>query len=400
MLGRAPLSKRGQDINMALELILQNNGFYPYRNCSAPIVGGPYGAYCTLGSQYRESMALLDSFVYDAAADVYRYLTWHNQVDYPSWSIWGGTIDPETGVLLTHAMVEQTAVAHAWTSTAWNGGLNKLYATYIVTAGVGEGVVEITRADLIPTDTQIANPIVNVTQIPNLVHSQFAILVCPERQLITLVDGLGTIDVYDYSNYPGVSTKLSSQPFSDLFGWSAGYEDDQRIWMLFSESIFGASNNANQTLLKYNFLTNRMELLTELQPGNGADRMALIAFDTKRKKLGAFRIKDDAPVTGAPVNAFEIYAPRPAMTRITVPVNLNRLAPNVRTQFRAHLVGTKAEGGTSRVVEVDNVNSLGALPRKQVYTEESGAVQFEYRSSTDAMTDTITTEFNETKVII
>jgi hypothetical protein len=35
-----------------------------------------------------------------------------------------------------------------------------------------------------------------------------------------------------------------------------------------------------------------------------------------------------------------------------------------------------------------------------VYTEENGSIQFEYRSSTDGMTDTLTVAFNETKVIL
>jgi len=168
---------------------------------------------------------------------------------------------------------------------------------------------------------------------------------------------------------------------------------------LYSGTISGAANNVNQSLLKYNFEHNEIELLTELQVATQPDRLAQICFDSKRKKLAAVRIKADS-ASGGPNNTFEIYAPRPAMTRITVPVNITRLVPGVRTQFRAHLLGAKGEGGASRVLELDNVSTLGLLPRKQVYTQESGAVQFDYQSSTDIMTDTVTAEFDETKVIL
>jgi hypothetical protein len=251
----------------------------------------------------------------------------------------------------------------------------------------------------VPTATQLANPIVTSVQIPDLAASSYVNLVCPERKKLISANGLGALATYDYSAYPGAATTLTHQPFTELYCWSGGYEDDQRAWFLYSGSVFGAANNVNQSLFKYNFETNRPELLTELQPAAVPDTMAQVCFDTTRKKLAAVRIKADS-ADGAPNNAFELYSPRPAMTRITVPVSINRRAPDVKSYFRAHLLGTKAEGGSSRVLELTNSNALGSLPRKQVYTEESGAVQFEYRSSTDIMTDTITAQFDEIKVIL
>jgi len=380
---------------MALELLLRNTNFYPYRDCSAAIVGGPYGGFCSGASQYRESIFLLESFVYDASADRYYIHAFHNQVDYPSWSIWRSVIHPETGAVESQTLLAGFATKQAYTSTLWNGGLNKIYALWLATPRV----VEITLADGWPTDTQLANPILSATQIPDLNSAQFGILVCPERKLVTRLSSQQGLVVHDYSNYPAASVELCRHPFPELYAWSAGYEDDQRMWGLFSGTVFGAANSVNQSLLKYNFAFNRIELLTELQPSVIPDRLSLICFDTKRKKLAAVRIKADE-ANGAPNNAFELYSPRPAMTRITVPVNITRLAPDVRTQFRAHLLGTKAEGGASRIVELDNTSGLGTLPRKQVYTEESGATQFEYRSSTDIMTDTVTAEFDETKVVL
>lgn len=395
MSGKVPRLKDGQDTNMALSLILRNQDFYTYRDCTAAIVGGPYGAYCTGLSQYRESIALLDSFVYDAAADRYRYVCWHNQVDYPSWDIWTGTIHPETGVRETHVSTGgYAAVGHAWTSTSWNGGLNKRYALYL-----GAGVVEITEAISLPTVYQIANPVLTVTQIPNMIYTQHGVIISPERRYAMFLDAVEGVVTYDYSNHPAVAVKKWTQPFHEGNPWSLGYENDEIAWILYSDVFFGSSAGSHQSLVKYNYFRNQFELVSEIQQGVGTDLMARIAFDTKRKKLAVFRVKADA-ANGAAVNAFELYSPHPAMSRVTVPVNITRLAPDTRTQFRTHLLGTKAEGGANKSLDLTQVSSLGTLPRTQVYTEDSGAAQFEYQSTTDLMADTVTAQYDETKVII
>jgi len=346
---------------------------------------------------YREFITLLDSFVYHAASDRYFLIVLTTQSDYPGWDYVRCIIHPETGAVEQRTSLGSAfAVARAWTSTMWNGGLNKTFAFY---NPYPYSIVEVDPLVGLPNTTQIANPVVTSLQIPALTSTSYANLVCPERRKIVLVSGVEGVVVYDYAAYPGAGVKLFAHPFSELFCWSGGYEDDQRVWLLFSGTLFGAANNGNQALFKYNFEYNRIELLSELQPSATPDTMAQICFDTKRKKLAAVRIKADS-TDGAANNMFEIYSPRPAMSRITVPVNITRLAPDVRTQFRAHLLGTKAEGGASRVVELNNVSALGTLPRKQVYTEDSGAAQFEYRSSTDIMTDTVTAKFDETKVIL
>lgn len=380
---------------MALELVHRESNFYPYRTCAElpihPLIN--YPPFCRLGIIYRESVALLDSFVYDASIDRYTMITWHNMVDYPSWSIWGTVVHPETGIIESHALVEQFAVEHAWTSTMWNGGLNKRYVMYI------DGkVLEVTRQDGIATAGQIANPVLTPTQVPSLAHSQGAVLVCPERKLVTLLDYVTGITVWDYAASPAVGTQLSSHPFPESWAWSAGYEDDQNIWALFSSTAFGSSNAANQALIKYDYQHNRMELLTELQTTTGVDRFAMVAFDTRRKKLAAVRFKDDE-ANGAPVNAFEIYAPRPAMFQITVPVNIARLAPEQKLTFIAHLLGTKAEAGALRALTIENVEVDGVLSKTEVPTQNNGAASFEYTTETVGLTDTVTVSYNEEKVI-
>ncbi len=140
-----------------------------------------------------------------------------------------------------------------------------------------------------------------------------------------------------------------------------------------------------------------MELLTELQTAGGGDRMAMVAFDTKRKKLGAVRFKNDE-ADGAPNNAFEIYIPRPAMFKITVPVNIKPADPGKRIPFVSTLLGTKGEAGGLKAMTVSNVEVDGQLSKTEVPTQANGAATFEYKSDTVGLTDTITVEYNETKV--
>lgn len=388
---------------MALELLLRNTNFFQYALCGAPYISalGPdtpmYPPCSIVGSIYRETISLIDSFVYHAATDRYYLIVWVNKADYPSWDVIRVTLHPETGAVLEKKYLgSDFAVGRAYTSSLWNGGLNKTFALYVA---YPYSIVEVDPLVGLPTAAQIANPVVTSVQIPMLAASTYVNLVCPERKKLCSLSGTEGLVVYDYAAYPSAGVKLhGNNPWPELYAWSGGYEDDERGWFLFSGSLFGAANNVNQALMKYNFQYNKIELLSELQAPAVPDTMALVCFDTKRKKLAAVRIKADS-ANGAPNNAFEIYAPRPAMTRISVPVNITRLAPDVRTTFRTHLLGTKAEGGASRVLELSNVSALGKLPRKQVYTEESGAANFEYQSSTDVMTDTITAQFDETKVI-
>lgn len=388
---------------MALELLLRNTNFYQYPLCGAPYLSplGPdtpaYPPCSIAGGIYRETITLIESFVYHAAGDRHYLIVWVNKADYPGWDVVRVTIHPETGAVLEKAYLgSDFAVVRAATSSLWNGGMNKTFALY---TAYPYSIVEVDPLRGFPVSAQISNPVVTSLQIPMLSAATYVNLVCPERKkLVSLSTSEGLV-VYSYGAYPAAGVKLhGNNPWPELHAWSGGYEDDEQAWFLFSGSLFGAVSHTNQALMKYNFQRNRIELLSELQASVVPDTMGLVCFDTKRKKLAAVRIKADNP-DGSPNNAFEVYAPKPAMTRITVPVNITRLAPDVRTTFRTHLLGTKAEGGGSRVVEVSNVSVLGTLTRKQVYTEESGVATFDYQSSTDGMSDTITAQFDEAKVI-
>lgn len=331
---------------MALELLIRNTNFYTYRACAPGSIAFPYSGLCTVAKPYEETITILDSFVYDQSIDRYRFVTLNSTASYPSWGYYASTIHPETGLEESRISLIGYAVAHAWTGPMYNGGLGKVYAGYITAP---YKIVEVGQPDGIPTASMIANPLVTATQIPILSATNEGFAISPEQRLITILSLNEGITVYDYAATPALATRLWYHPFPESFGWSMGYEDEQRIWALFSGAIFGASNDTRQTLMKYNYLRNKIELITELQTAGGADRMAAVAWDTKRKKLGAVRIKNDAS-NGAPNNAFEIYSPRPAMSFVTVPVNVRQISDESTVTFISHLAGTKGEAGGQRPV--------------------------------------------------
>ena len=387
---------------MALELLLKIPDAYPYTSCADPTQAHSpypffqYNGLCAGTKIYFESIAWIESFVYNAAIDRYELVTTNYISNYPGNGLYGLIIHPETGVVESRTYLGFLSVGVALTSTKYNGGLNKLFAGFYFGP---YKVVEVSNLLGYPTPAQQANPVVSVTQLPILGASNGGFAVCPERKLITILSLSEGITVYDYSAYPGASVRQWYHPMPEAYPWSIGYENDERIWALFSGSVFGFASNVNQTLLKYNFANNRMELMTELQRGVTPDRDARICFDTKRKKLAAFRVQaDDAD--GAQNNSFEIYAPRPALTQVTVPVAISRLSPNMKVKFRSHLLGTKAEAGALRQLTLENVEVDGILIKTEVPTEQSGSAQFEYTTATDGLTDTITASYDEEKVIV
>jgi len=65
MLDRAPRSKPGRGIKMALALVLRKTNFFPYRTCEEPgmftlFPGSLSPPFCTGPNIYRESITLLD----------------------------------------------------------------------------------------------------------------------------------------------------------------------------------------------------------------------------------------------------------------------------------------------------------------------------------------------------
>jgi len=343
-----------------------------------------------------ETLYQLDSFVYDASIDRYRFITLNTVGFWPSWSYYSSIIHPETGVEESRTLLGTAfAVAHAWTDPMYNGGLNKLYAGYLVPT---YRIVEVLLPDGIPTATMISNPFVTTTQIPSLSVTNYGFALCPERKLVTILSASEGLVVYDYSASPAAATKKYWHPFHELYGWSVGYESDERCWLLYAGAIFGASNDGRQTLVKYNFLYNRFELISELQPNAISDRMAKVAWDTKRKKLGVLRVKaDDAD--GAPNNAFEVYAPRPAITQVTVPVNVDRLSQNRLVPFVAHVLGSKGEAGGLREVDVSAAPTTTLVTQPKQLTKNNGSVTIEITPPTAGAAEALTVSYNETKVL-
>lgn len=387
-----------------LELLVQAVNPLVYKTCAANWVPYPPGAltgyhgWCgTSPHQAFESIVLLDSFVYDHAADRYRFVCWMNQANWPSWSINSFIIHPETGVIESRQDLVGYAVAHAWTEPIYNGGLNKVYAGYLVTAS-GYGIVEVGLPDGIPSSAQVANPILTALQVPILAATNNGFAVSPENKLICVLSLTEGLTVYDYSTTPG--TRLYYHPFNESFGWGMGYENEENCWCLFSSAQLGsgASIQDRQTLVKYNYRRDKIELVSELQQQGAPDRFAQVAFDTKRKKLAAIRIKADDPVTGAASNTFEIYSPRPAMAHVTVPVAIKQISEDTETTFISHLLGTKAEAGGGKEVVISCSPTAALIKNPKQVTEVNGRVAFNVTPPTLAATETITVAYTETKV--
>jgi hypothetical protein len=320
--------------------------------------------------------------------------------NYPSWVISTSIIHPETGVEEQRIELVGYAVAHAWTDPMYNAGLNKVVAGYLGGAS-GYEIVDVTLPDGIPTASQIANPYVTATQIPNLAGTNQGYALNIQDKLIALVTLMSgsRIQVYDYSPFPAAAVYKWEQPFPESFAWSTGYEDEQRMWTLFSGSVWNTSSDGRQSLLKYNYARNKIELLTELQTAGSTDRMAAIAFDTKRKKLGAVRIKPDLP-NGQHDNAFEIYSPRIAATRVTVPVNLDPISDESKPRFVSHVIGTKGEAGSARAVTVSVSPTATLIKTPTLVTGLNGRVEFVLEPHTAGAAEAVTVTHIDNKVLV
>ena len=396
---------------MALELLHRETNFYPYKQeCSVLPLGwtGGVAGLCVGSKIYSESIALFDAFVYDASIDRYRFITWNWAAVAGGATITQCLIHPETGVIQERSDVPPYAVAHAWTDPLYNAGLNKIVAGYIgisvymvdPVGGEFYGIVDVTMPDGIPSVAQAGRPYVTNVQIPNLAGTNQGHALCPERKLITIMTLMGGsyIEVYDYSPYPSAAVFKWRQPMPESFCWGVGYENEDNVWGLFSGAVFNAANDGRQSLMKYNFARNKIELLTELQTSGGVDRMSAIAWDTKRKKLAAVRIKNDL-ANGQHDNAFEIYAPRIAAVKVTVPVNLKALSDESTVPFVSHVLGSKGEAGGMREVTVSCSPTAALVTTPKLLTEANGRVQFNLKFTTAGASEALTVSHTDTKVL-
>jgi hypothetical protein len=171
------------------------------------------------------------------------------------------------------------------------------------------------------------------------------------------------------------------------------------MWALFSGNIWTTATDGRQSLLKYNYAKNKIELLSELQTAGGADRMTQIAFDTKRKKLAAVRIKADDATTGKHNNAFEIYAPQIAAVKVTVPINLKPLTVNTNVPFVSHVLGSKGEAGAFREVTVSCSPTSALVTTPTLMTEVSGRVEFTLKPTVAGSSETLVVTHVDDKVL-
>jgi hypothetical protein len=400
-----------------LELLVRNPNFLSYRSCSNWSVDTtpwktlfPTAQYnattmCNTSFPYMESIQDIEAFVYDQAADVYRLVTVNNIAYFPGWEFWSYIISPETGEIVSSDRLPGAALATFLTDQAFNGGLGKIWAghTGFLPFPAVYGITEVLLPNMYATSDMLANPILTNTQIPILAGTNFGFALAPEAKLITVLTLMGgpRISVWDYSTsgaWPSSTpaTEVYYHPAPESFAWGTGYEDEQRMWALFANTISGQTAD-RQSILKYNYASNRIELLTEMQNIGGNDRMARICFDTRRKKLAAVRIKADA-TNGAAQNALEIYAPRPAMTMVTVPVAITRLSNETEVHFISNLLGTKGEAGGLKKVSISCSPDAGLVSKPSQLSEVNGRVEIVLKPTVAAAVETLTVSYDETKV--
>lgn len=374
-----------------LELIHSVQDPITYASCSTADynLAVKWGGLCTLPVTYKESIyPVFNSFVYNHDEDVYTFTTTFTNVSIAAWRFAYYNFHPETGAVTASGNLTGVGLQ---AGRFYNGGLNSLYCHSnlgdLIKVSVRNGVVKFHDDIIIDTPTDIP-----LTAIVNC-----GLAVCPERKLITSMNVVDFIKVWDYSSLPATTVHRVGQP--ENYYWSVGYESTEVCWGLFSGSIFAAqaSNDARQSLMKYNYYKNKVELLTELQTSAVPDRLAFVAFDPKRKKLAALRIKNDE-ANGAANNALEIYNPRPAITKVTVPVNLDPISDEGTIRFVSHVLGSKAEAGGSREVSISCAPTAALVTIPKQITTANGRVEVVLHPHTAGASEALTISYNETKV--
>jgi len=386
-----------------LELVFEKQDFFTYELCGSTTGGTTF---CNGTNIYRHSIAQGPAhgiywIYYSEQLDRVVFLGRLATIDFTGLEYNIYTIHPETGSLELIFRGTSGGIGFAiqlqnqWTLA--NGGQGRLYA-YRSPLGGGEAVMNISRTHYpFYTDYELANPLLTPTDIPNLDANQtigptisWVNRAYMQVGLGPFVSGIENIlEVYDIDtgNYRHGLT------LPELVPLGTAWEDDERMWMLCAEA---SSNSTRQTLVKYNFKYNVVELMTELQKGTTNDHQTMFAFDTKRKKICAVRIKDDS-ANGKYNNFYQVYAPQPVMSNLTVPVAIDIVGPtNEKSHFLTTLRGTKGESGGSRLLTVSKTGS-GTLVQNEIFTKKNGVGTVEYLGGTAGGSVTITVEHNETR---
>jgi len=390
-------SQRG--INVALELVLQKTDFLTYRECGTDTNIGYYG--CTGVINYKESAVTGDGeplrFYYHEGSDQFIYIGIFDNYEYPGWRYNVYFIDASTGntnnVFRGYGGLG-AALQLLNQGPMCNGPRGKIYSYQ--TGFAGGNVMETSNWQVgLYTAYELANPILTTAQIPALNENVFmGPIISWINDRYVQLGASGLIESFSIST----GTKLYEISLPELYPAGTAWEDDERAWFLAGDNIFNPLGSTYQCLVKYNYRYNEVELVTEMQKQAAPDVAAFIAYDTRRKKLAAVRFKADAS-DGRQNNSFEIYAPQPVMSAITVPVSIDLVAPGAdRSHFITTLHGTRGESGGNRLITV-SVSGSGSVAQNEVFTQDSGTAMIEYSGATPAASNTITVSHEETRSV-
>lgn len=365
---------------MSLLLLTTGSPAISYDGCPDPSTPGQlfFSSFCTIPRTFQESMSSAEGFFYDPGTDTYNLVARLNQIFWPSWKYNYYSISATTGLQVQKLRIEGGAIDFSWTGNRRAGGFKKVYAQRIFNPI--NAIVEITPTIGLPTASQLANPIITDADVGG--RSLGQAVINRDQKIVGLVESFDFVTI-DYTS----NTVLKRLRLPENGVVDTAYEDDQRCWILMTDTSGGL------IVVKINYILGRVELMSRLQDSDsGPDISASIAFDTRRKNVAVFRRRNDNS-DGSPAHIVEIYKPIALANILTEPVPVTAVLPNKQATFVAHVAGDKGEAGSGVKVTASTAG-VGKIKKGTSTSRGGGSVVLPYDAGNKNLTDTITLEIN------
>ena len=290
-----------------------------------------------------------------------------------------------TGWLLNLYFNAETGEYEGWENAPWNiwqlyykamvwsqGSFGKIYSStmnyFFPTYYLSEMSID-TRLPIIymtvPSDTW--NPEVTFTICSYCMERQEGIVISKEHP---------RIEVWDCSDpYVPVRTSILDVPGAVA---NLCYENKELMWLVTTEGIIAKFN--------YELAYPRYEMLSSVQDPGGDTLAYRITYDSKRKRVVVFRIRDDAD--GKNQSSFEFYRPYYVPSQITDPVPVKKVVGGQVTDFVGHLLGSVGEGVASQtVIPSLSIGANGSLLTNVAPTSLNGSFLVRYQVGNSLYTD-------------
>ena len=236
---------------------------------------------------------------------------------------------------------------------------------------------------IVEVDVDTRLPIINMTVPSNTWNPETYFSICSycmERQEAIIVEsnpfGTNEIEVWDCSNplIPVQKSKLIPPGIvSNLC-----YENKELMWLVTTEGIIAKFN--------YELAYPRYEVLSSVQDPGGDTLAYRVAYDSKRKRVVVFRIRDDAD--GKNQSSIEFYRPYYVPSQITEPVPVKKVVGGQVTDFVGHLLGSAGEGVAAQtVIPSLSIGANGSLLTNVASTSLNGSFLVRYQVGNSLYTD-------------